>query len=185
MVAYVPQDLGFADVAPVRIEGEVVADVDPAAVWAVLADHRRWVQWWGDPIVRVEPTSDPESGVGSTRLVVLKPNIGFDERFIAWEPSSLWAFTVVDGPRGFRSVVERCTVHVEGPGRTRVTYRMALEPKRPMVPVVPLLRRALGKALQDAVGRLVEEAVRRVAAGEVDAGRPEGERPDAEDGSAS
>jgi uncharacterized protein YndB with AHSA1/START domain len=161
MVAYVPQDLDFADAAPVRVEGETVADVDPAAVWDVLADHRRWTEWWGDPIIRVEPTSEVESGVGSTRVVVLKPNIEFDERFIAWEPDVLWAFTVVDGPRGIRSVVERCTIHVEGPGRTRVTYRMAIDPKPALGPVLPLLRRGLRRSLDGAVERLVAEARRR------------------------
>lgn len=171
MVAYVPQELAFADRAPVRVEGEVVADVEPAAVWDVLVDHRRWVEWWGDPIVRVEPTSQEESGVGSTRVVVLKPNIAFDERFIAWEPGAVWAFTVVDGPRGIRSVVERCTIHVEGPGRTRVTYRMAIDPKPALRPILPLLRRGLARSLDGAVGRLVEEARRRAAA---EAGTPAG-----------
>jgi len=158
MVAYTPQGPEFADRAPVRIEREVVADVSPAAVWAVLVDHRGWPDWWGEPLIRCEPTSDPESGVGSTRRVVLKPNVVFDERFITWEPESTWAFTVVDGPRGLRSVVERCTLHEEVPGRTRITYRMALTPSPVLRPLMPVLRRPVGRSLQTALGKLADAA---------------------------
>lgn len=161
MGTYVPRDLDFADRAPVRIDGEVVADVDPSAVWAVLIDHRGWPDWWGSPLVSCEPTSDVETGVGSTRRVVLRPNVGFDERFIAWEPAALWAFTVEAGPPGIRSIVERCRIHVEGPGRTRISYRMALEPKAVLRPVLPLLRRQVAGSLQTAMGHLAAEARRR------------------------
>ena len=155
MATYVPRELDFADAAPVRIDGEAVADVDPAAVWAKLVDHRGWPEWWGSPLVRCEPTSDPASGVGSTRTVVLKPNIRFEERFIAWEPESLWAFTVETGPPGIRSIVERCRIHVEGPGRTRVSYRMAIDPKAGLKPLLPLLRKQVAASLQAAMERLV------------------------------
>ena len=159
MAAYTPRSLEFADTAPLRIEGEAVGDVAPEAVWAVLVDHARWPEWFGGPLVRCEATStDPATGVGSTRRVVLRPNINFDEEFIAWEPSSLWAFTVTDGPPGFRSVVERCTIHVEGPGRTRVTYRMAIDPTGFVKPMAPLLKRGITKSLNAAMANLVERA---------------------------
>ena len=153
-----PREIDFADSAPVRIEGEAVADVEPSAVWAVLVDHRRWPEWFGAPLVGCEPMSADETGVGSTRRVTLRPNIGFDERFIAWEPDRLWAFTVTSGPPGIRSIVERCTIHVEGPGRTRVTYRMAVEPKPIMKPVMPLMRAGIGRSLNKAMRALVAEA---------------------------
>lgn len=161
MATYVPRDLEFADRAPLRIEGEAVADVEPGAVWEVLADHRRWPEWFGAPLVSCEPTSEPASGVGSTRRVVLRPNIAIDERFIAWEPDELWAFTVTDGPPGVRSIVERCTIHVESPGRTRVTYRMAVEPAGALRPFGPLLRAGIGRSLKQATAALVAEAQRR------------------------
>jgi uncharacterized protein YndB with AHSA1/START domain len=163
MAIYAPRDLAFADSAPVVIEAETVADVSPAAVWSVLIDHRGWPDWFGGPLVSCEPTSDPEEGVGSTRTIVLRPNIRIDERFIAWEPESLWAFTVVSGPPGIRSIVERCRIHVEGPGRTRVSYRMALDPKAAMRPLIPVVRRQVAGSLQAALENLVEAARTRAA----------------------
>jgi uncharacterized protein YndB with AHSA1/START domain len=160
MATYVPRELSYADTAPVRIEGEVVADVDPAAAWAVLVDPTGWPDWFGSPVTAAEATSTPATGVGSTRQVRLGPGRGvaIDERFLAWDEPNVWAFTGLTGPPIFRSLVERATIHVEGPGRTRITYRMAFDPAPFLRPALPAMRRGVQRSLTQALGRLVAAA---------------------------
>lgn len=152
MAAYIPRDLDFADSAPVTFEASEVVTSTPAEVWAVLCDHERWPEWMGS-LKSVRPTSTPPSGVGSTREVVLTGGLRFQEEFIAWDEPGLWAFTGLEGPRVARGLVERVTVQDLGPGQTRVTYRMALEPSRGCGLIVKAARRGveqnLGKALRN------------------------------------
>lgn len=165
MAVLEPRTLDFADTAPVRIEGTVVADGTPAEVWAVLTNTERWPEWFGGGVTSARPTSEPATGVGASREVVLGPGKGlrFDERFIAWSPGRLWAFTAVRAPGVITGLVERCTVTAEGLGRTRVTYRMAFEPKAGLRPLVPVLKVGVGRALTKAMAGLAREVVARRA----------------------
>src|SRR5690606_37301528 len=111
-----PETLDYADRAPVVIERVGVIDGTSAEVWAVLADHPRWPNWF--PAVKAaEATSDPPRGVGSTRRVTIPAGITVDERFIAWDepapdhgrddPPGVWAFTGTGGPPVWERLVER------------------------------------------------------------------------------
>lgn len=162
MAIYQQRDIEFVDTAPVRIEAEVVVDASPEAIWEVLTDDEAWPEWFGSPLSAVERTST-DRGVGSTRRVTLgrgRAAAVIDERFIAWEPHRLWAFTGVGGPPLFRSLVERCTIHVEGPGRTRITYTMAIEPPPAARPLFAMagagIRRSLTRALRNLGARAAE-----------------------------
>lgn len=159
MATYAPQDLAFADTAPVQVEGTAVVDGTPAEAWAVLLDYPSWPRWFGGGVTTCESTSDPATGVGSTRVVGLGPGgrLRFVERFIAWDEEAVWAFTAVEGPGVFRSLVERCTLEELGAGRTRATYRMAFDPKPGLKPLVPGLRRGIGRALTKGMEGLATE----------------------------
>lgn len=153
MADYQKQDPDFTDRAPIRIEAEIVVDVPPEDLWAVLTGDEAWPEWFGAPLTKVERTSE-EQGIGATRRVTLgrgRLAVEIDEEFHLWEPPHRWGFTAVSGPGLLRSLTERCVIHVEGPGRTRVTYRMALDAgtlARPLVrAAAPGVRRSLGKAL--------------------------------------
>lgn len=153
-----PEEIAFADTAPVQATGTAEIDARPDEVWAVVLDSRSWPAWF--PTVRTcRPTSEPSTGVGSTREVVLTGGSRFQERFIAWEDERLWAFTATEmKPGGFRSLVERLTIDDLGSGRCRVTYRMGFEPYPVLRPLAPVLRvgisRVLAKAMQN-LGRQV------------------------------
>lgn len=159
MADYQKRDPDFADRAPIQIEAEIVVDVPPEDLWAVLTDDEAWPEWFGSPLTEVERTSD-EPGIGATRRVTLGRGpvaAEIDEEFHLWEPPHRWGFTALTGPGIFRSLVERCTIHVEGPGRTRITYKMAIEAHPLAAPIVRAgrtgVRRSLTRALQGLADR--------------------------------
>lgn len=163
MADYTPQPIEFADTAPFWVEGSAVAEATPEQVWLVLIDYPSWPSWFGGGVTSVRSTSDPSTGVGSTREVILGPGrrVRFDERFIAWEEGERWAFTGVTGPGVVSSLVERCVIEATSPMHTRVTYRMAFEPKPAIKPLLPLARPAVRRALTRAMTGLAKEAQAR------------------------
>jgi uncharacterized protein YndB with AHSA1/START domain len=156
------RDLSFVESAPVRIEASRVIDAPRHAVWDVLCDHRSWPEWFGPSLVRCEPTSAEESGVGSTRKVVLRGGVEVHERFIAWDEPELWSFTGASmKPGAFTSLVERVVLAPLGEEHCRVTYTMALSPAWWLKPLVPVLKAGVRRSLSDALanlGRKVERA---------------------------
>lgn len=161
MAELTPQDLDFAETAPVRVDGTAVLDATPAEVWAVVVDYPGWPRWFPN-VKSCAATSDPAVGVGSTRRVTLPGGAVVDERFIAWEPEALWAFTAEAArPAVFRSLVERVTITEVQPGRTSVAYLMAFDPHPMLKPTIALLRRSLGRNLTKAVERMGDEISRR------------------------
>lgn len=156
-----PQGIEFAESAPVVAEGSAVAPGSPEEVWSVLVDTPRWSAWFPG-VSSSRATSDPSTGIGATREVVLRGGGRVQERFIAWDEGRLWAFTAVEiTPRTFRRLVERATLTEEGPGRTRVDYRMAFEPAPGLRPAVPVLRRLIGRSLTKGMRGLADEVAAR------------------------
>lgn len=154
------QEIGFADTAPVIAEAVGVIDGTAEEVWAVLVDHERWPRWFTD-VKHCEPTSDPGSGVGSTRRVTLAGGATVDERFIAWDEPEVWAFTGTDAPPVFRSLVERVTIVRLGPRLTEVTYRMAIGPAKGTGLFVKAARPMVQKRLKAALRNLNAEVTDR------------------------
>ncbi|MGB3055606.1 MAG: SRPBCC family protein [Acidimicrobiales bacterium] len=149
------RDLSFVDSAPVRIEAAVTVIATRAQVWAVLADHRGWPNWFGPSLTSCEPTSETEQGVGSTRRVTLRGGTTVDERFIAWDEPEVWSFTgTAMKPALFRELVERVVLAPIGDDRTRVTYTMALTPAPALRPFVPLLKAGVSRSLRGALEEL-------------------------------
>ena len=133
MASLAPQSPEWTDTAPVKISAtrEVPATAD--AVFAALADHETWPEWF-DAVDRVERIGDLNEGVGSKRRVFLaRQRIKIDEEFIEWDPGNVWSFTVLEANGPFRlleTLNERITIQTTGPERARVTYLMAMKPTR-------------------------------------------------------
>jgi uncharacterized protein YndB with AHSA1/START domain len=136
MAALVPRTLEWIDEAPLRVEATAESTAPPAEVFAVLADHERWPEWF--PSVRRVTVTGAAEGVGARRRVEI-PGARVDEEFIAWEPGVRWSFTGLDArPRFTRSLVEDCRLSPLASGGTAITYTMYLDPPpllRPLVSV--------------------------------------------------
>lgn len=148
-----PRTLEWMDQAPVCVTRTRRIAVEPDRVWAALADHEGWPDWFG-PITKVERIGSGE-GVGGSRRVFIK-SIGVEEEFLAWEPGSRFAFTVVRVNRsGIRSMVEDIRLTPEGDTATTVSYTQAIDPIASFV-TAPLLRRAISKTLDSGLAGLAQ-----------------------------
>ena len=131
----------------------------PAEVWAVLLDYPGWTRWF-PKVLSCEATSDPATGIGSTRVVTLPGKARVEERFIGWDEPHLWAFTATDGPAMFGGLVERVTIEALDERRTEVAYRMALDPRGLLKPVFRFVRGSFEKNLATALRNLDAEVAR-------------------------
>jgi uncharacterized protein YndB with AHSA1/START domain len=119
------RDADWAGGAPVHHSQETEVAAAPDAVWATLADHASWPQWFRG-MTRVVVDGDG-AGVGATRTVWLGPARA-RERFVAWEPGRRFAFCLTESNApGLRSMVEVIDLRPAGPGRTAVRYTVGIE----------------------------------------------------------
>ncbi len=126
MPTLAPVDTSFAATAPHTVVVEHVIASVPGPIWAALVDNPGWTTWYPG-LKQCESTSDPAHGVGSTRTVTVGPLVA-EERFVAWEPEQLWAFTIV---KTNLPVAKRLLEQVElirRDGVTTVRYTGAFEP---------------------------------------------------------
>lgn len=153
MPALTPRPLDWIDRAPVRATRSRRIAAPPAEVWAAIADHQAWVQWFG-AITAVIPGEVAE-GVGGTRRVQVG-KVEVDEEFLAWEAERRFAFTVTESSApGLRSMNEDVRLTPDGDDATTVTYTMALEPIGARF-VRPVLEPALRKAIDGGLAGLAE-----------------------------
>ena len=158
MAATVKRPIEWIEEAPVRIEGRAESTATPAEVFAILADHERWPEWF--PSVRKVTVLGPAEGVGARRRVAI-PGGTVDEEFIVWEPGVRWSFTAfASKPRMAKSLVEDCRLEPLASGGTAITYTMYIDP---VAPLKPLLKLAAGrmranntKAMQNLARRAAE-----------------------------
>ena len=148
MTPMTPRPLEWIDTAPVRVSRSRRIAQPPAVVWAAIADHARWTEWF-PRIVEVTPGAVADT-VGGTRTVDLGP-AAVEEEFLAWEPARHFAFTVTSSTKpGLRSMVEDIRLTPDGDQACTVTYTMAIEPVggkllRPVV--APIFRKAITDGL--------------------------------------
>jgi len=124
----VPKAIEWIERAPIRIGARARCAASPDAVFAVLADHERWREWF--PSVKKVTVLGPASGVGARRRVAV-PGLTVDEEFIVWDPGARWAFTgYAARPKFTRSLIEDCVLEPDESGGTTITYTMYLDPPR-------------------------------------------------------
>jgi len=138
MPTLTPVNTSFAATAPRTVVVEQTITSAPGPIWAALVDNPGWTKWFPG-MKECVSTSDPATGVGSTRTISLG-GLKADEEFVAWEPEQLWAFTIV---KTNLPMAKRFLEQVElipGDGVTTVRYTGAFEPM--------LITRPIGRMIE-------------------------------------
>lgn len=149
--------LEWVDQSPVQARGAAVSTASPEAVFAILADHVRWPEWF--PGLRSVEITGPAEGVGARRRVKL-PGLTVDEEFIAWDPGVRWSFTgVASSPRFTRGLVEDCQLTRTANGGTQIDYVMHLDPAGPMGVLVRRSLPRISRSISAAMANLATRAL--------------------------
>jgi carbon monoxide dehydrogenase subunit G len=139
-----------------RIEARARSSAQPADVFAVLADHERWPEWF--PSLQTVTVTGPEAGVGARRRVQL-PRTTIDEEFIVWDPGARWSFTgTASRPHFTKSLVEDCILQPLDSGGTAISYTMYLDPPPAWRHIVKVLARRLRANSNTAMANLALRA---------------------------
>jgi uncharacterized protein YndB with AHSA1/START domain len=159
MAPLVPRGIDWIDEAPLRIEASSETAASPDAVFAVLADHERWPEWFTS--VRDVTVLGRGEGVGARRRVKI-PGATVEEEFIVWEPGVRFAFTGIDfRPRITRSIVEDCRLTPRPGGGTAITYTQYLDPPPLLRPLLTRLASRLRANNDQAMANLARRAEER------------------------
>ena len=150
------KDLDWIERAPVSFSGSATTTASPEAVFAILADHERWPEWF--PVIKKTEVLGPaREGVGMRRVTTI-PGGKVEELIIAWDPGERWAFTgTAVSPGIVHALVEDCRIEPARSG-TRVTYTMYLDPVAPLRPIMKLMKGPMGKQLDKGMRALAARA---------------------------
>lgn len=144
--------LDWLDDAPLLLRATRRIEAPPEAVWARIADHAGWTQWFNG-LKKVVPGS-PATGVGGGRTVSLAGGLTLEEEFLAWDENRRFAFVVTHmKPRILRTLVEDVALEPTADGATMVTYRQGWDPIGGK-PVQALLRKSTQPQLEKALEEL-------------------------------
>lgn len=153
MTPMTPRPLEWIDTAPVRASRSRRMAQPPSVVWAAIADHAGWTEWF-PRLAAVTPGAVADA-VGGTRTVDLGA-AAVEEEFLAWEPERHFAFTVTSSTKpGLRSMVEDIRLTPDGDTACTVTYTMGLDPVGGKV-LRPVLQPVLRKVIADGLAGLAQ-----------------------------
>jgi hypothetical protein len=159
MPAHTIQPPEWIDAAPIRVERTVEIEAPSAAVWARIADHTTWPEWFTalDSIVIL---GSPTGVGGGRRATAMKMSL--DEEFTAWDENEHFAFAVVRSKLPIlESMAESVRIEPNDNG-CRVVYRQGLQAKRGFGKALGVTWKSNTKKLDEALGnlkRLVESEV--------------------------
>jgi uncharacterized protein YndB with AHSA1/START domain len=136
--------------APIVLQNSRRISASPDAVWARIAAHETWPEWFTD-LSKVEVTT-AASGIGGGREVSM-PGIHVREVFTAWDPPNHFAFALVEGPRILAAMAESITIEPDGDGCT-ITYAQGIEPAKGFGAVCKVMARRMNGQQRKALDRL-------------------------------
>ncbi|MGH9137740.1 MAG: SRPBCC family protein [Acidimicrobiales bacterium] len=159
MAGLLPRTIEWIHDAPISIEATSESAASPEQVFAVLADHERWPEWF--PSVRKVTVLGQAEGVGARRRVTI-PGASVDEEFIIWEPGRRWSFTgIAARPRFTKSLLEDCQLDALDGGGTAITYTMYLDPPAALRPMGKAIARGIRANNRRAMANLARRAAER------------------------
>jgi catechol 2,3-dioxygenase-like lactoylglutathione lyase family enzyme len=132
------------------VERTVRVNAGADAVWAVLSDHRSMRQWFPLDSVTLDREGIPApNGLGAER-VMRGPKTNLREQVIGWEAPRLLRYRLLAGAPITCHQGEVSLRPV--PGGSELTWKIRYRPK--ILGTSGIVRRALGKLLDDALPRL-------------------------------
>ncbi len=137
--------------APILVERSIDIAAAPAAVWAVIADHERWPEWF-TALDSVEVTAGA-SGVGGGRRVTIK-RLALDEVFTTWDEDEHFAFAVVGSKIPVLHTMAESVRLTAHDGGTQVVYRQGLEARRGFGKVLEVMWKPAAAGLDEALDNL-------------------------------
>ena len=151
MATHEVQPPEWIDGAPITVTASVDIAATPSQVWAHIADHESWPEWFA-PLERVEPLGS-SSGVGGGRRIIVRKR-PIDEVFTAWDDDRHFAFSVTESKLPMlRSLAESVRLEPIDSG-TRVTYRQGLEGRPGFGWLMRLIWKQPAKQLPEALEQL-------------------------------
>jgi uncharacterized protein YndB with AHSA1/START domain len=140
--------------APIQITATREMSATADDVFTALADHESWPEWFA-AIQRVERFGDLNEGLGSNRRVFINKRVAIDEEFNVWEPGKKWGFVVLESTvGGLKSMSELVTIDGAANDRVSVTYKMGIEPKAVLAPILGIAKGGMKKNLEKALAGL-------------------------------
>lgn len=119
----------WIDSAPIVVDESIVIQAPPTAVWAVIADHASWPEWF-TALDRVEPGST-STGVGGTRRVVAS-RLPLDEEFTVWDENEHFAFAITASKLPILGALAESVrlEPVDDGAACKVTYRQGVQGRK-------------------------------------------------------
>lgn len=137
-------DAAFVATARQTVTVDQIVRAPIQKVWDTIANNDLWPQWF--PIMtECQTTSDPATGIGATRSVVVGL-LEADEVFVAWDEPHLWAFSIVKTnlPMATKFVGQlELSTHDQG---TKVVYTGAFDPHLVTKLSYPIVKRQVRKS---------------------------------------
>jgi hypothetical protein len=148
-----PVDASFFETAPMRFKNVVELDGPPADAFAILEDEASWPGWFRG-MRKVVWTSREPHAVGATRTVSLAL-VTIDEYFFRWESGRRFSFYVTGQTVPLaKALAEDYLLEQSGPGKTRFTYSVAIEPSLALAMGGPAVRAYFGSMFRNAAAGL-------------------------------
>lgn len=140
----------FLNFAPFRFVNSVDVSEPPEKIWRILATGTQLVSW--TPVFTgLKWVTPPPFGSGTVREVTLLRILTARERFFRWEEGQRQSYAVFEASLpGLRRAVEDYVI-TPTPSGSRLTWTLAVEPLRPLTPLVwmssPIIRRTQRRVL--------------------------------------
>jgi hypothetical protein len=161
-------DLGFLEVAQEKHVNDVELECSPVELFGIFADGDSWPVW-APGFKRIDWTSPPPFGVGTTRTATLMGGLAIDEVFLAWDEGERMSFiftgSSVDMSGGLDALIEDYVVTDLGGGRCRLRWTLAYNPAGVMRHFQFLARPFVGFFLRRILAGLRKYVAQRSPAG--------------------
>ncbi len=146
------QGLEYTKNAPFSFKNEIIINATPNKVFDVLAGDT-WKHWFKD-FVGVKWTSQGPYGIGSTRIVDLKP-LSVKEKFLAWEYGKRYSFLIYEITLPLvKSMLEDMQLEETEDGKTLFRWNVYYTPSLIMLIIHPIARAIFGGMFKQSLNNL-------------------------------